>query len=161
MKAMKKALYGAAAATAILGLSACGGSNPTRAGYARALNQVCARANATIKTWGSTRTLGEAEALFADVRHGRVQATSTELEHLYGKAVESYRKITPPTGERETARQFLDTAVELQAALKRAIDLADSGDQSAFEDADRELSSLGTEAGGLARRLGAQSCAPA
>jgi hypothetical protein len=154
---MKRVLTLAVTA-AILVLSACGGGKPTRASYARALNHVCATANATIKNWGSKRTIGGAEALFADVRHGRIRATRAELEDLYRATVASFGKITSPAGEARVARQFLSTAMQLRAALKRAFDLADSGNESAFADADRELSFLGTQADGLARRLDARSC---
>ena len=147
-----------AVAGAILVLSACGGAKTSRASYARALGHVCERANATIKTWGSDRTVGEAEALFADVRHGRVRASRAELEGLYRAAFQSFRTLTPPAGEQGTARQLLSTAVQLRTVLTRAFDLADSGNESAFQDADRELSFLGTQAGGLAYRLGARAC---
>jgi hypothetical protein len=48
--------------------------------------------------------------------------------------------------------------MQLQSALSRAFDIADSGDPSALEDADHALSYLGTRAEGLARRLGAGAC---
>jgi hypothetical protein len=145
----------------LLFASACGGGKPeTRAGYARGLNGVCARANAKLKALGSTKTVGDAEALLAGVRHGLVKLTEMELVDLYGKLADDVGKITAPPGERQIANQFVQASRQVRDEVRQAIGAADSGDQTRFADADRELVYLQTKAGRVALLLGADSCAP-
>ena len=159
-----KGVLALAAVVAMIPLfgSACSGKRATRAEYARALNQVCADANAKIKALGSRNRINDADTLLTASRHGLIKANGAEIEDLYRRADADFERITPPANEKETAGQFVETSERLAKTLKQAFDLADANPNPLeFENADREVSYLETKAGGLARRLGADLCAPA
>lgn len=150
---MKRALLTAAFAAAIaIAAAGCGGGgnsaykNLTHEEYAQELNQICAGVESKQNAVGKPTSIAEAAA------------KGPQLIDIAKKGVDNIKKVTPPSDEKDTVSQMVDTLNQIEAKDNDLVDAAKANDTAKVQQIAGEVQALDQKAAGFADTLGARGC---
>jgi hypothetical protein len=131
--------------------SSSGGTHVTKASFAKEINAICGRANASTDALGSAKTMAQVASIAPKI----VTAAQSLIDQV--------GTLQPPAAIKPHVTRFIGLAKEEINLLNPVISAAKNNDAAAFQKAAAALSlqqqSLGAAAAFEAKAMGAPACA--